>query len=45
VDLKPADEQPVQKEYTEALNAKTLKLSTSTEEKGRVFIKSIKFVY
>ena len=45
VDLKSADEQPVQKEYTEALNAKTLKLSTSTEEKSRVFIKSIKFVY
>ena len=45
VDLKPTDEQPVEKEYTEALNAKTLKLSTSTEEKSRVFIKSIKFVY
>ena len=45
VDLKPTDDQPVQKEYTEALNAKTLKLSTSTEEKSRVLIKSIKFVY
>ena len=45
VDLKPADEQPVEKSYSEAINSKTLKLSTSEEEKSRVFIKSIKFVY
>lgn len=45
VDLKSTDEKPVEKEYTEALNKKTLKLSTAGEEKSRVLIKSIKFVY
>ena len=45
VDVKPTDDQPVEKSYSEAINSKTLKLSTSEEEKSRVFIKSIKFVY
>lgn len=45
VDLKPTDDTPVEKTYSEAINSKSLKLSTSTEEKSRVFIKSIKFVY
>lgn len=45
VDLKPTDDQPVEKEHTETLNGKTLKLSTSGEDKSRVFIKAIKFIY
>ena len=45
VDLKPTDDQAVEKEHTEALNGKTLKLSTSGENNSRVFIKSIKFIY
>ena len=45
VDLKPVNGEPVEKEYTAELNAKTLKLTNSGEEKSRVFIKSIKFVY
>ncbi len=45
VDLKPVNDEPVEKEYTTDLNAKTLKLNNSSEEKSRVFIKSLKFVY
>ncbi len=45
VDLKPIDDQAVEKEHTEVLNGKTLKLSTSGENNSRVFIKSITFVY
>lgn len=45
VDLKPVNDEPVEKEYTAELNAKTLKLANSGEEKSRVFIKSLKFVY
>ena len=45
VDLKPANGEPVEKEYTTKLNGKTLKLTNSGEEKSRVFIKSLTFVY
>ena len=43
--LKPVNGEPVEKEYTAELNAKTLKFTNSGEEKSRVFIKSLKFVY
>ncbi|MBP3733118.1 MAG: hypothetical protein J6I84_07720 [Bacilli bacterium] len=45
IDLKPVNGEPVEKEYIEELNAKTLKLTNSGEEKSRVFIKSLTFVY
>ena len=45
VDLKPVNGEPVEKEYTTELNGKTLKLTNSGEEKSRVFIKSLTFVY
>ena len=45
VDLNPVNGEPVEKEYTTELNGKTLKLTNSGEEKSRVFIKSITFVY
>ena len=45
VDLKPVNGEPVEKEYTTELAAKTLKLTNSGEEKSRVFIKSLTFVY
>lgn len=45
VNLKPVNGEPVEKEYTTELNAKTLKLTNSGEEKSRVFIKSLTFVY
>ena len=45
VDLKPVNGEPVEKEYTIELNGKTLKLTNSGEEKSRVFIKSLTFVY
>lgn len=45
VDLKPVNDEPVEKEYTTELSAKTLKLTNSSEEKSRVFIKSLTFVY
>ena len=45
VDLKPVNGEPVEKEYTTELNAKTLKLTNSGEEKSRVFIKALTFVY
>ena len=45
VDLKPVNGEPVEKEYTTELNAKTLKLTNSGEAKSRVFIKSLTFVY
>ena len=45
VDLKPANGEPVEKEYTTELNGKTLKLTNSGEAKSRVFIKSLTFVY
>lgn len=45
VDLKPVNNEPVEKEYTTELNAKTLKLTNSGEAKSRVFIKSLTFVY
>lgn len=45
VDLKPVNGEPVEKEYATELNAKTLKLTNSGEEKSRVFIKSLTFIY
>lgn len=45
VDLKPVNGEPVEKEYTTELNAKTLKLTNSGEAKSRVFIKSLTFIY
>lgn len=45
VDLKPVNGEPVEKEYTTELNGKTLKLTNSGEEKSRVFIKSLTFIY
>lgn len=45
VDLKPVNDEPVEKEYTTELNTKTLKLTNNGEEKSRVFIKSLTFVY
>lgn len=45
IDLKPVNGEPVEKEYTAELNGKTLKLTNSGEEKSRVFIKSLTFVY
>lgn len=45
VDLKPVNDEPVEKEYTTELSTKTLKLTNSGEEKSRVFIKSLTFVY
>jgi hypothetical protein len=45
VDLKPVNGEPVEKEYTTELNAKTLKLTNSGEAKSRVLIKSLTFVY
>lgn len=45
VDLKPVNGEPVEKEYTTELNGKTLKLTNSGEEKSRVFVKSLTFVY
>ena len=45
IDLTPVDGQPVEKEYTTALNSKSLKLYTSEEDKGRVFIKTISLIY
>jgi hypothetical protein len=46
VDLKPGeDEKPVEKEFTIDINANKLQLSTTDANKGRVFIKSLTFVY
>ena len=45
VDLKSVNGEPVEKEYTVELNGKTLKLNNSGEEKSRVFIKSLTFIY
>lgn len=45
VDLKPVNGEPVEKEYTTELSTKTFKLTNSGEEKSRVFIKSLTFVY
>ena len=45
VDLKPVNGEAIEKEYTTELNGKTLKLTNSGEEKSRVFIKSLTFVY
>ncbi len=45
VDIKPVNGEPVEKEYTTELNGKILKLTNSGEEKSRVFIKSLTFVY
>ena len=45
VDLKPIDDQPVEKEYTEAINSKSFTLTNGIEDNSRVFIKSIAFVY
>ena len=45
IDLTPVDGQPAEKEYTTALNSKSLKLYTSEEDKGRVFIKTISLIY
>lgn len=43
VDLKPVDGQPVEKEFTEAIQSKTVTLSSKNDTKGRVFIKEITF--
>ena len=45
IDVTPDYGQPVEKEYTTALNSKNLKLYTSEENKGRVFIKTISLIY
>lgn len=46
LDLKPdEDEQPVEKEFSLDINSNKLRLNNTSDDKGRVFIKSIKFVY
>ena len=46
VDLKPGeDEKPVEKEFTIDMNADKLQLASTNADKGRVFIKSLTFVY
>lgn len=44
IDLKPVDGQPVEKSFTEAIQSKTLTLSTLNDSYGRVFIKEITFI-
>ena len=45
IDLSPNEGQPLERVFSVATNSKTLKLSTVNEEKGRVFIKGITFVF
>jgi hypothetical protein len=46
VDLKPGeDEKPVEKEFTIDMNADKLQLASTNAENGRVFIKSLTFIY
>ena len=46
VDLKPGeDEKPVEKEFTIDMNADKLQLASTNADNGRVFIKSLTFVY
>ena len=46
VDLKPGeDEKPVEKEFTIDMNANKLQLTSANKDNGRVFIKSLVFVY
>ena len=46
VDLKPGeDEKPIEKEFTLDMNANKLQLSSANADHGRVFIKSLTFVY
>ena len=45
IDLSPNEGQPLERVFSIATNSKTLKLSTVNEEKGRVFIKGITFVF
>ena len=44
-DLRSSDDTVIEKETTVAMSSKTLTLQSVTADKGRVFIKSIKFVY
>ena len=44
IDLKPVEGQPVTKEYTEAINAKSFKVYNKSGN-ARVFVKSLKVVY
>ena len=46
VDLKPGeDEKPVEKEFTFDMNADKLQLASTNADNGRVFIKSLTFIY
>ena len=45
LDLAPEDGQPVEKAFSVAINSKTLKLSSVNDEKGRVYVKGITFVF
>ena len=45
VDLKPTDGQPVETQYTTAINASKFKLASVNDEKGRVFIQSMVVIY
>lgn len=45
VDLKPTDGQPVETQYTTAINASKFKLASVNDEKGRVFIKRMIVIY
>ena len=45
LDLSPENGQPVEKDLSVAINSKTLKLSSVNDEKGRVFIKGITFLF
>ena len=44
IDLKPVEGQPVTKEYTEAINAKSFKIYNKSGN-ARVFVKTLKVVY
>ena len=44
IDLKPVESQPVTKEYTEAINAKSFKVYNKSGN-ARVFVKTLKVVY
>ena len=45
IDLAPTNGQPTEKTFTVEINANKLSLNTLNDEKGRVFIKSITFIY
>jgi len=43
LDLKPVDGEPVEKEFTKAIQSRSLTLASKNDSKGRVFIKEITF--